>query len=156
MKNYGTNPNKKCAQTKQKVKAWILEFKTERHHRFIMDIKRGVRSDYYKSLDEKARLRYESKLQFAALKDDPYAMKKKDFNVSKYIASWPTISCADIYAYLIDYPSMYTKKNLKAYKSLESYKYVTRVVCYQISKLLEKGEFLILMETLMETFMLGK
>ena len=67
-----------------------------------MDNKRGVRSAYYSSLDEKARLRYEAKLNFNGLSDDPYAMEKKQFDVD--ISNWPAISYADVYAYLVDYP----------------------------------------------------
>ena len=38
---------------------------------------------------------------------------------------WPDVEYPDVYNYLIETPSLYTKDNLKAYKSLDRYKFYT-------------------------------
>ena len=40
------------------------------------------------------------------------------------MSKWPAIIWRDIYSYLIEKPSVYTKDNLRAYKSLDVYNYV--------------------------------
>ena len=79
-----------------------------------------VRSDYYYKLDIPAKRRYEEKLIQLELENDPYTLKDTDYDFTKDIRGWPDIVYADIFVYLINYPSMYTKTSLKAYKSLES------------------------------------
>jgi hypothetical protein len=41
--------------------------------------------------------------------------------------SYPDLTFGDIYLYLIDTPSIYTKESMKAYKSLEAYRYVMEI-----------------------------
>ena len=36
-------------------------------------------------------------------------------------STWPDLTFGDIFIYLIDTPSMYTKETMKAYKSLDAY-----------------------------------
>ena len=48
------------------------------------------------------------------------------------------------FAYLINFPSIYTKKSLKAYKSLASYKYVLNGLVFDIQvKRMNNGNYLI-------------
>jgi len=54
---------------------------------------------------------------------DPYTFSHEQW--SSDISLWPEVEYPDIYNYLINTPSPYTKDELKAYKSLEGYKYST-------------------------------
>ena len=55
--------------------------------------------------------------------EDPYGFNKGD-SVKRDERLWPCVEYPDIYNYLVNTPSSYTKDQLKAYKSLEAYKYV--------------------------------
>ena len=48
------------------------------------------------------------------------------------LPKWPDISYEDIFACLIILPSIYAKKSLKAYKALESYKYLLGGLVFDI------------------------
>ena len=43
---------------------------------------------------------------------------------SSQMTKWPALEWPDIYTYIIDRPSEYTKESLKAYKSLDAYSYI--------------------------------
>ena len=77
-------------------------------------------SAVYEELEEEAKLRYRQKL-FRIGEDviDPY------LPVESFLAQddYPLVDYPDIYNFLIDAPSPYTKEQLKAYKSLEGYRY---------------------------------
>ena len=51
---------------------------------------------------------------------DPCSINEWVDDVSK----WPNIQWPDIYTYLIEKPSVYTREKLRAYKSLDGYEYV--------------------------------
>ena len=81
-----------------------------------------VYSDYFQQLKGAAKKRYAEKLDMLGTLSDPYA----DVNTNPWSldsASWPEVEYLDMYNYLISTPSPYTKKEMKAYKSLEGYKY---------------------------------
>jgi len=59
------------------------------------------------------------------------------------VKKWPELSFADIFVYLINFPSDYTKQSLKAYKSLESYKYVLSGLVFNVQVTLINEKFLI-------------
>ena len=80
-------------------------------------------SIYYQELSKEAKRRYNEKLDMLHLKADPYTFSREEW--SSDISFWPEVEYPDIYNYLINTPSPYTKDELKAYKSLEGYKYCT-------------------------------
>ena len=102
-----------------------------------------VRSDYYYKLETPAKKRYEVKLIQLELENDPYTLENTDYDLTRDIRGWPDIVYADIFVYLINYPSMYTKTSLKAYKSLESYKYVQSGLVDEVKVKKLKGDTLL-------------
>jgi len=87
------------------------------------------RSQYYHGLEEIPKKRYEQKLLELKVSDDPFTLK---FNHTKDILSWPDLSFADIFCYLIQYPAKFSSSSLKAYKSLEAYKYVVSGLVFNV------------------------
>ena len=81
-----------------------------------------MQSSYYSSLEGGRKKKYEDKLKALGI-DDPYMYSKTDC-VKDDPALWPRVEYPDIYNYLISTSSRYTREELKAYKSLEGYKYV--------------------------------
>ena len=81
-----------------------------------------MNSKYYDDLDAVAQRRYRQKLEIAGLPSDPYS--SNDF-VSATLdrTLWPQVEYPDIYNYLINAISPYTKEQLKAYKSLDGYNF---------------------------------
>ncbi|XP_046864314.1 uncharacterized protein LOC124458317 [Xenia sp. Carnegie-2017] len=77
-------------------------------------------SEYFLSLQPKAKSRYQEKL---SLCDglDPYSLKKSDFLTDHN--NFPNLQFPDISNYLVVQTSFYTKKQMKAYKSLEAYNF---------------------------------
>ena len=88
----------------------------------ISVISSNVESGYYQQLPESARKRYAEKLDMIGFSCDPY-VKHSSHQWSKASTKWPEIEYPDVYNYLVNTPSPYTKEEMKAYKSLEGYKY---------------------------------
>lgn len=80
-------------------------------------------SDYLKKLcseNPDAAERYQQKVSI--INDtDPYSLANDDMNYDP--ASFPSITNMDIVAYLVLTTSFYTKQQMKAFKSLQAYKY---------------------------------
>ena len=90
------------------------------------------RSEYYFNLEINAKSRYEEKLAAINLSTDPFSFQDNEFELSKNYTMWPDITYGNIFNYLINFPSTYTKKRLDAYKSLESYKYVLSGLVFDV------------------------
>ena len=76
-------------------------------------------SKYYFQLDDTAKGRYVAKMnRIRPNADDPYTFSSTMPN------AMPEVEYPDIYNYLINTPSPYTKEELKAHKSLDAYKYL--------------------------------
>ena len=89
--------------------------------RFPMESHVRKYSEYYRKLDMNGKKRYNEKLDSLQL-DDPYTFDPRPGMYSP--ADVPDIEYPDIYNFLINTPSPYTREELKAYKSLEGYKYL--------------------------------
>jgi hypothetical protein len=73
------------------------------------------------NLPRDAKSRYQQKLQYnngTMTLPDPYNLRD---NWSDSPATLPDLTFGDIFVYLIDTPSMFTKETMKAYKSLDAY-----------------------------------
>ena len=80
-------------------------------------------------------LRYAEKLNKLTI-TDPYKAPQVLFKAINATEQLPELQSFDIYNYLISFPSVYTGESLKAYKSLEGYRYhqsgwVTGVMVWQ-------------------------
>jgi hypothetical protein len=79
-------------------------------------------SEYYNGLKEDAKRRYVEKLDSISTEmNDPYTFPP---NMIRPADSFPDLQYPDIFNYLVNMPSVYTKDDLKAYKSLDAYKYL--------------------------------
>lgn len=85
---------------------------------YMMDI-----SDYFRKLQGEnpdVAIRYVEKIKiFGGI--DPFTLKEMELNYD--IESLPSVTSMDIVAYLVLTHSFYTKDEMKAYKSLQSFKY---------------------------------
>lgn len=88
----------------------------------------GVVSDYFTSLDAEAKSRYIDKLRKYKIKEDPLLTGSPAGDAAPAWTTdpnkWPHVAYGDIYNYLIDSVSVFSKESLKAYKGLEAYKYL--------------------------------
>ena len=102
-----------------------------------------VYSSYFNDLQQKAKERYRQKLDMLVpAMSDPYATMPRCSAASNDQWStsstlWPKVEYPDIYNYLVNTPSPHTKDELKAYKSMEDYKYfvdgwVSKVLVHQV------------------------
>ena len=67
-------------------------------------------SIYYQELSKEAKRRYNEKLHMLHLKAEPYTFSREEW--SSDISFWPEVEYPDIYNYLINTPSPYTKDEL--------------------------------------------
>ena len=77
---------------------------------------------YLDSLDEKDQANYKCKLTLTdgSVLPDPYSL---DEGWQDDVGLLPDVDWPDIYNYVINTPSNFTKESLKAYKSLEAYNF---------------------------------
>ena len=81
-------------------------------------------SEYFKALDSKAQSSYKQKLDVLGGIPEPYLIVTGKTNAEGLEwRSWPSIEYPNIY--LISTLSPYTKDQLRAYKSLDGYNFVT-------------------------------
>ena len=80
------------------------------------------KSEYFESLSEEDKKDYLAKLTLSTGEQlpDPFILHS---NWSDDVSLLPHLTYPDIYHYLIEYPSQFSKESLKAYKSLESYNF---------------------------------
>lgn len=91
-----------------------------------------------KTLDQRIKLRYTEKIDDAGIAD-PYMMPKGMFVSLLSMKQLPDFQYADIYNYFVESTSSFTRSAMKAYKSLEAYKYfiagwVRDIDCRKIEK----------------------
>ena len=98
-------------------------FQSEIKASFWKSIQKYPILPYYQELTKEAQHRYNEKLDILHVAD-PYTFSHEQWS-SDINSLWPEVEYPDIYNYLINTPSPYTKDELKAYKSLEGYKYST-------------------------------
>ena len=80
------------------------------------------KSQYFESLSEEDNKGYLAKLTLPTGEQlpDPFIFHSK---WSEDVSLLPVITYPDIYHYLIEYPSLFSKESLKAYESLECYNF---------------------------------
>ncbi|KAM7281644.1 hypothetical protein ISCGN_006205 [Ixodes scapularis] len=76
---------------------------------------------YGLSLSGRERTRYEEKVKMCGA--DPFALPPMDLVRNSNL--WPQVEMGDIHNYLILKTSFVTRKQLKAYKSLDAHNYLT-------------------------------
>lgn len=81
-------------------------------------------STYYNNLSPSDKHCYSTKLTLVSgiRLTDPFAIPPCQWVNDE--TKWPSIQWPEIYNYLIDTPSVYTRDKLKAYKSLDAYNFV--------------------------------
>ena len=65
------------------------------------------RSNYYFNLHSNAKSRSKEKLVAIDLSIDPFSLHENEIDLSKDFTKWSDILYADIFAYLINFPSIY-------------------------------------------------
>ena len=91
-----------------------------------------MQSQYYENLNLEPEKRYEEKLSVLEIIFDPYSLSEKDCELTNNVDKWPNLTFADIYSYLINFPSQFISFSLKSYKGLESHNYVTSVLVHNV------------------------
>ena len=84
----------------------------------------GPESEYsslYEQLDSSGKARYKEKLRMLKLRSDPYLLDKNTWLTERSV--WLPVEFPNVFVYLINSPSPYTKEALKAYKSTDAWSY---------------------------------
>ena len=90
----------------------------------IAEMSSRTLSPYFRSLPYLAKGCYLKKLGMLGVDfSDPYSMADKG-TPSATTVEWPATAYGDIYNFLINSTSLFTRETLKAYKSMEGYKYL--------------------------------
>ena len=99
---------------------------------------RNEKSEYFEFLSEEDKKDYLAKLTLSTGEQlpDPFILHS---NWPDHVSLLPDITYPDIYHFLIEYQSQFSKESLKAYKSLESYNFfvsghVQNVYCHEVEK----------------------
>lgn len=79
-------------------------------------------TSYHNELQGEERRRYEAKIAMCGGLD-PFTLKATD--LKKDWKLWPQLDAGDIIDYLVRKTSYLTRKEMKAYKSLEAHNYLT-------------------------------
>ena len=87
---------------------------------------------YFTSLDHEGKKWHIEKLKVDG-EDLPDPHGTPDDLWQDGITKWPSLEFGDLVIYLVDIRGSYTKEKLKAYRSLETYNYLTTVMCVQFS-----------------------
>ena len=100
-----------------------FEWKTALHNTCVSTVTMNF-SKYYDELDCQAQKRYREKMDMACLPIDPCVSKNFVSIMSGSTQKlWPEIKYPDIFNYLICTNTSYTREQLKAYKSMDGYKF---------------------------------
>ncbi|CAC5400879.1 unnamed protein product [Mytilus coruscus] len=84
-------------------------------------------SPYAYGLPAEARTRYKEKLHINKGTEslpNPYTVSNSEWVNDP--SMWPELDFGQVYLYLMETPAMFSKTSMKAYKSLEAYRYVER------------------------------
>ena len=89
----------------------------------MMSMGHHIESEYYLNLESEDKKRYKEKITLSNGKLLP-DLSLLDAGKKGEVHYLPDLCFADIFNYLINTPSDYTRENLKAYKSLEAYNFL--------------------------------
>ena len=110
---------------------YIIKKSREKRIRHFLRAKANVEimtSEYFKSLDYLAQIRYVEKLTIRdEVLPDPYSIGEESWTDD--MTQWPDLVYGDLYSYLIETKGPYTKEKLKAHKSLDAYNYFLQRSC---------------------------
>ena len=106
-------------------------------------------NDYFSNLDNDSKSRHLQKIQLIN-HYDPYTFMKENFNVT--INDLPVVNLSEIIIYFASTNSFWTGEQVRAYKSLEAYKFVEKGWVVNIDCAEINDNFLLLGEVTIEIF----
>jgi len=83
-------------------------------------------SQYFSELKDEEKKRYEDKMKIVGCVKDPYCYleSKNDIAGTVKWIDWPEVMYLDVYNYLVLTVSLYTREQMRAYKSLDGFNFV--------------------------------